>query len=375
MPEKKSKKFKIVMILLICTAVLFVGTVGTLYYLDMQKHKQNVKSALKELPVSEIPDLLADTEKLDENKIDFKTDREFTENLTKFSAKAYKNLTKDVKSDYSVLYDMTTDEILFEENADKKCYPASTTKLLTAAVAAKIITDQNMIITVGEEIYMVGAESSRAGLTIGMQLTFSDLMDALMLPSGNDAANVMAVSAARIYKDNPNMPYKEALEVFVELMNDAAEQIGAVNSHFVHPDGWHDENHYTTARDLAKIAAYAKSIPIIAKSCSTHYAERNLVKGGMMYWVNGNLMLNDYYECYSKYCDGLKTGFTDQAGSCIVSSATVEGHTLIAVIMNGYDGYAKYDDANLLFTRGYKLYNLAYKYGATSQSGKPRSIQ
>ena len=119
MPEKKSKKFKIVMILLICTAVLFAGTVGTLYYLDMQKHKQNVKSALKELPVSEIPDLLADTEKLDENKIDFKTDREFTENLTKFSAKAYKNLTKDVKSDYSVLYDMKTDEILFEENADK----------------------------------------------------------------------------------------------------------------------------------------------------------------------------------------------------------------------------------------------------------------
>ena len=360
MPEKKSKKFKIVMILLICTAVLFAGTVGTLYYLDMQKHKQNVKSALKELPVSEIPDLLADTEKLDENKIDFKTDREFTENLTKFSAKAYKNLTKDVKSDYSVLYDMTTDEILFEENADKKCYPASTTKLLTAVVAAKIITDQNMIITVGEEIYMVGAESSRSGLTIGMQLTFSDLMDALMLPSGNDAANVMAVNSARIYKNNPKMPYKEALALFVELMNDAAEQIGA---------------HYTTAKDLAKIAAYAKSIPIIAKSCSTHYAERKLVKGGMMYWVNGNLMLNDYYECYSKYCDGLKTGFTDQAGSCIVSSATVEGHTLIAVIMNGYDGYAKYDDANLLFTRGYKLYNLAYKYGATSQSGKPRSIQ
>ena len=375
MPEKKSKKWKIVMILLICIVVLFAGTLGTLYYFDMQRHKENVKSALKELPVSEIPALLADTEKLDENKIDFSTDREFKENLTKFTAKTYKNLTKDVRADYSVLYDMTTDEILFEENGDKKCYPASTTKLLTAAVAAKIITDSNRIITVGEEIYMVGAESSRAGLKIGMQLTFSDLMDALMLPSGNDAANVMAVNCARIYKDNPKMPYKEALEVFVELMNEAAEQIGATNSHFVHPDGWHDENHYTTARDLAKIAVYAKSFPIIAKSCSTHYAERKLVKGGMMYWVNGNLMLNDYYQCYSQYCDGLKTGFTDQAGSCVVSSATLEGHTLIAVIMNGYDGYAKYDDANLLFTRGYRLYNLVYKYSAINQSGRPQTIQ
>ena len=77
MPEKKSKKWKIVMILLICIVVLFAGTLGTLYYFDMQKHKENVKSALKELPVSEIPALLADTEKLDENKIDFSTDREF----------------------------------------------------------------------------------------------------------------------------------------------------------------------------------------------------------------------------------------------------------------------------------------------------------
>ena len=373
MPDKK--KMKITVISLICVILLIGGTIGTLYYADVMKQRQEmIKNAISDVPLAEIPKPLVDVN-YDPNRPEYETERKFTVNTSKFSEKIYRNLTKDVKAEHSVLYDVTTDEILFEENADTKCYPASTTKLLTAVVATKIITDPDTVITVGNEIKMIGEESSTAGLKVGMKLTFSDLMDAMMLPSGNDAAYTMAVNCARIYKNDPKLSYKEALNFFVELMNDAAKQLGATNSKFVNPDGWHSPNHYTTAKDLAKISAYAKSIPIIAKSCSTHYAERELVKGGMMYWVNGNLMLNDYYKCYSKYCDGLKTGFTDEAGSCIVSSATVEGHIMIAVIMNGYDGYAKYDDANLLFKMGYKLYKLSYTYGVpNNQAGKPRLI-
>ena len=369
-----NKNLKITVILLICAVLLVDGAAVALYCLDVQKQQQEImKNAIQEMPLAEIPKPIAAN--YDPNRPEYETTRKFTVNTSKFSEKIYRNLTKDVKADYSVLYDMETDEILFEENSDKKLYPASTTKLLTAVVATKIITDPDTVITVGNEIKMIGEESSTAGLEVGMKLTFSDLMDAMMLPSGNDAAYTMAVNCSRIYKDNPKMPAKDALNLFVELMNDAAAQLGATNSKFVNPDGWHSSNHYTTARDLAKISAYAKSVPIIAKSCSTHYAERELVKGGMMYWVNGNLMLNDYYKCYSKYCDGLKTGFTDKAGSCIVSSATVEGHTMIAVIMNGYDGYAKYDDANLLFRMGFKLYGLPYTSGVpNSQAGKPRLI-
>ena len=372
--SRKSKKFRITVISLICTAAVLAGAGGTLYYFDVQRHQQNISNAVKEVPLAELPELVIEPN-YDPNRPVYEPSGKFTVNTSKFSDKIYKNLIKDVRAEYSVLYDMTTDEILFEENADKKCYPASTTKLLTAIVATKIITDPDTVITVGNEIKMIGEESSTAGLKIGMKLTFSDLMDAMMLPSGNDAAYAMAVNCSRIYKNDPKMSNKDALNFFVELMNEAAQQLGAVNSKFVNPDGWHSPNHYTTAKDLAKISAYAKSVPIIAKSCSTHYAERELVKGGTMYWVNGNLMLNDYYNCYSKFCDGLKTGFTDEAGSCIISSATVDDHVMIAVIMDGYDGYAKYDDANLLFTRGYKLYRLSYRYGVpNSQAGKPRLI-
>ena len=373
MPENR-KKLKITVISLTCAAVVLSGAVGTLYYLDVQKQREDIQNAVTEVPLAEIPEPVVDFD-YDPNRPVYETSRKFTVNTSKFSEKIYKNLTRDVRAEYSVLYDMNTDEILFEENADKKCYPASTTKLLTAIVATKIITNPDTVITVGSEIKLIGEESSTAGLEEGMKLKFSDLMDAMMLPSGNDAAYTVAVNCSRIYKNDKKLSNKEALNFFVELMNEAAVQLGATNSKFVNPDGWHSPNHYTTAKDLAKIAAYAKSIPLIAKSCSTHYAEMKPVKGEMLYWVNGNLMLNDYYKCYSKYCDGLKTGFTDEAGSCIISSATVENHTMIAVIMNGYDGYAKYDDANLLFKRGYKIYGIPYTYGVpNSQAGKPSSI-
>lgn len=372
MPDKK--KMKIMVILVICIVLLTDCAVVVMYYLDVQRqHQEIIENAIQEIPLAEIPKPIAAN--YDPNRPEYETTRKFTMNTLKFSEKIYRNLTKDVKADYSVLYDMETDEILFEENFDKKLYPASTTKLLTAIVATKIITDPDTVITVGNEIKMIGEESSRAGLEVGMKLTFSDLMDAMMLPSGNDAAYTMAVNCARIYKDDPKMSNKAALNCFVELMNDAADQLGATNSQFVNPDGWHSPNHYTTAKDMAKIGAYAREVPLIAKSCSTHYAERKLVSGEMLYWVNGNLMLNDYYKCYSKYCDGLKAGFTDEAGSCIVSSATVEGHKMIAVVMNGYDGYSKYDDANLLFRMGYKIYGLPYTSGVpNSQAGKPRLL-
>ena len=363
--KTKKKKFFPVKFSAILCSIAVLGSIGYTFYLidSSQKERLAIQNAAKEMPMPDIPKPILSLEDYDANRPVYQTERTFNFNNSGMTQKAYRTLTNKVTAGYSVLYDATADEIIFEENSDKKCYPASTTKLLTAIVASKIITDSQMIITVGNEIKMIGEESSSAGLKMGMKLTFETLMDAMMLPSGNDAAYTMAVTSARIYKNDTSIPNKEAVAIFVDLMNDAAVQIGATNSHFANPDGWHDKNHYTTAKDLAKISIYAKSIPIIANSCKTHYAERKLIKGGMMYWVNTNIMLNDYYGYYSPYCDGLKTGYTDEAGSCVIASATMDGHTFIAVVMDGKNGYSKYDDANLMFQSGFKMYELKYTYG------------
>ena len=374
LPRKKKKNWLLRFSAVLFTLVL-VGTAGyAVHFFDDRADEQLIRSAAKQMPLPNIPKPIVDPATFDPDSPLYENNRLFTENNDAFSEKILQNFQKNVKSTYVSLYDATEDTILYEKNALKKCYPASTTKLLTAIVACRLITDPDDVITVEKEIKLIGEDSSSAGLKKGMKLTFSMLMDAMMLPSGNDAAYTIAVNAARIYKHDPKLSYEEAVAVFVRLMNDAAMQIGAENSHFVNPDGWHDPDHYTTARDLAKITAYAKSVPLIAESCRKHYVECKPVRGDMLYWVNTNLMLNDYYGCYSPYCDGMKTGFTDEAGPCIISSATMDGHTLIAVLMDGKDGYSKYEEANLLFKNGFALYQLKYTTGLPPTS-EPATIE
>lgn len=338
----------------------------------------------------------------------FKVDKKvFSKNVTD-------TLDKQISSKYVVLYDVTSDKILYEKNGSDKCYPASTTKMLTAIVGAKIIPPET-VITVGDEIKLINWDSSTAGLVKGMKLTFEMLMDALMLPSGNDAAYTIAVNAARMYTGNNDLSDEEAVKTFMELVNKAAAEIGCKGTHYVTPDGWHDDDHYTSAEDLARIAAYARTVPLVKNSFGKFEAEWDVIydetsttessnsessadtgssaessadssvvssdesgeisenadesseeeevyKPSTLYWTNSNKMLDPESSCYSKFCDGIKTGFTDEAGTSVVCSATVEGHTMIAVIMFGYTMYTKYDDANRLFKQGFATYGLNYTY-------------
>ncbi len=286
----------------------------------------------------------------------------------RFTPEVMNALEGSISSKYVVLYDVTADQIIFTKNADDKCYPASTTKLLTAITACGIITDPQKVITVGDEIFMIDEESSTAYLEKDMQLTFEMLIDALLIPSGNDAAYTIAVNCGRILKNDTKLSNEKALEAFMEQVNKVAADIGASHTHFVTPDGIHDDNHYTSAHDLAVIGDYAKTIPLISKSCAKSYSEWKLVKGGTLGWLNSNKMLQSNSGQYSEYCDGLKTGFTDEAGSSVVSSATINGHTFIAVAMFG-DYYGKYDDCNLLFQKGFELYNLKYTFDGFSYGG------
>ena len=328
---------------------------------------------------------------------EFKTDKK------RFNSKTIKMLDSKVTAKYVVLYDVDADKIIYERSGHEKCYPASTTKMLTAIVGAKIIP-ADTVITVGEEIGLIDWDSSTAGLMVGMKMKFEALMDALMLPSGNDAAYTIAVNAARIYTGNDKLTDEEAVKEFMGLVNEAAKEIGCEKTHYVTPDGWHDDDHYTCAADLTKIAAYARTVPLVKASCSKAEAEWELIKEessessqesvskaaekpvsetsaessetnegeeeeseevympDTMYWTNSNRLILPDSESYSKYCDGMKTGFTDEAGTSVVASATMEGHTFIAAIMFGETLYKKYDDANILFKEGFKLYGLNYTY-------------
>ena len=289
-------------------------------------------------------------------------------NSTRISAKTVMELDEEITSEFVALYDVTADEVVYSKNYSKKCYPASTTKLLTAITASKIITDPQTVITVGDEIEMIAWDSSRAYLEKGTQLTFEMLMDALLLPSGNDAAYTMAVSCGRIYKNDMKLSNSEALKVFMELCNDAAKKIGATHTHFTAPDGIHDDKHYTSAQDLMIIADYARTIPIVAKSCAKAYVDWKPIKGSVPSWENSNkLILPNETGIYSPYCDGMKTGYTSEAGSSVVASATMEGHTFIAVVMNAQTLYTKYNDCNALFKKAFELYSLEYTYGAAQE--------
>jgi len=313
-----------------------------------------------ENPSSDIPEESASEQ---EGVLTYDNPHEYRVNNKRFSADTYTMFDKTITSEFVALYDVTADEVIFSKNYNKKCYPASTTKLLTAITASNIITDPDTVITVGDEIQLIGWDSSRACLEEGMQLTFEMLIDALLLPSGNDAAYTIAVNCGRIYKDDPSLSNEEAVEVFMGLVNDAAKQIGADHTHYVTPDGWHDDDHYTSAQDLVVIGDYAKTIPLISKSCAKAYVEYELIKGGSIAWSNSNKLLLSDSGVYSEYCDGLKTGFTDEAGTSVVASATIDHHTFIAVVMNGENLYSKYEDCNLLFKKAFELYDLDYTFG------------
>lgn len=360
--SKKKKTLIVKIIAVLCVLVVLVGVVMTVsFYSSMATEDKAVNaehSDVSELVISAV----MPPEPFKLKKPIYSASGEYKTNLQKIPSDVRKELDKTVTAEFIVLYDATTDEILYQRNADKKCYPASTTKLLTAIVASAII-EPDTEITVGKEIELIGEDSSTAGLEVGDKLTFEMLMDALMLPSGNDAAYTIAVNAAKIYEENDKLTDEEAVSIFMDLVNDAAEQIGATETHFVTPDGWHDDNHYTSAKDLAKIAVYARTVPIVKNSVKKAYAEWTLKDGATVAWYNSNQLLLGNSGLYSKYVDGMKTGFTDEAGSSVVASATMSGHTLIAVVMNGETLYKKYEDANLLFKAGFDLYNLDYTYG------------
>lgn len=231
----------------------------------------------------------------------------------------------DVYCNSAILIDARTGNVLYEKNSNQQAYPASTTKILTAYIALTQIGDTNTeIIPTKNAIMSVPVGSSLAYFSENEKLTLEQVLFGLLLPSGNDAANIIA---EYVSGSNSN---------FAELMNVTAEKLGATNSHFVNPSGWHDNEHYTTAADLAKIAYNAMKIPKFKEVVSqTRYVmpETNVSKVKRTF-INTNKLLSSG-EYYYEAATGIKTGYTSQAGNCLVASASKDGVELISVAMGG----------------------------------------
>lgn len=246
------------------------------------------------------------------------------------SAISYK-CDKKTYSDSILMVNLDSDTVVFEKDADSKRYPASLTKIMTYIIVAENVKDfDNTRVEVKQEILdeLLNTGSSLSGLEyhVGDKMTVTDLLYCLMVASGNDAALVLAD-----YVGGGNV------NAFVELMNNKAAELGCKQTHFVNPHGLHDDNHYTTARDMYIITSYAMTMPKFTEvtSTATYYCE-----GDDYPIVTTNYMIdaNRGGEYYYMYATGVKTGTTDEAGRCLVSTALYDGYSYMVVSLHSpYD--------------------------------------
>lgn len=226
-----------------------------------------------------------------------------------------------------ILMDAKTGQVLCEKNADDKLYPASTTKILTAVVALEKGDLNQMMVASKEAVKDIGPDGMNIFIGAGEILRMEDLLNAMLIQSANETANILAENLAPTRKD------------FIDMMNEKARELGATNTHFTNPNGMHDDEHYTTARDLSNIARYAMTIPkfreIVSKT-SYNMAPTNMhKKWDELYTTNKFLYrTSDYFTKVT----GIKSGFTSQAGFNLVSSAVnKDGMELIAVVLGEKD--------------------------------------
>lgn len=271
----------------------------------------------------------------------------------------------DIAAVSAILMEKTTGNVLYEKDADKKIYPASMTKVLTSLILMDYFKPED-IITVGDEINDISLDSSKAGHVVGEQITAENLIRGLMIPSGNDSAAVVAASVVKKKENNNNLSSDECIAEFAKIMNEKAKELGCTNSHFANPHGYHNENHYTTARDMSLIVSAAMDNEIISEIAAEKSFSGNSLGNlkdqhpdaitNEYNWKSHNLLIAAGSEYNYEYATGFKTGFTDEAGDCVAATAEKDGAKLIAVICNSEDP-GRWNDAKKLFDYGFNNYS------------------
>lgn len=255
-----------------------------------------------------------------------------------------------VEAEAAVLIDAKSGNILFQKNADSKMFPASTTKIMTALLTIEAIErgalTMEEVLTVPDGMFAeLPPDGSKVGLQTGEEMNIDNLLKGLLIASGNDAALLLAERVGG------------SVEYFVEMMNARAAELGLRNTHFANPHGLHNEEHYTSARDLA----------LIAQKAMTYSAFRNIVDiahiyldatnlNPQRYFINTNNLVSRfrYLDYYYEKATGIKTGATTEAGNCLVSSAKDGEAELICVVLKGETVKVSHADSKKLLEYGFK---------------------
>ncbi|HHT96949.1 MAG TPA: D-alanyl-D-alanine carboxypeptidase [Clostridiales bacterium] len=249
----------------------------------------------------------------------------------------------DIAAKSALLVNVETGEVLYYKNPCKTIFPASTVKLLTAIVALDHC-DVDDIIVVGEEASMIASDSSKANLVRGHTFTLKMLLEALLIPSGNDAAYVIATHVGRRSLGNMEASIDDALLEFIRLMNEKAYNLGAENSCFKTPDGYDAIGQYTNVYDMALIGVEAIRSDLILEISKKPKSRTVCVSGQIYNWNNTNGLINKDSANYYEYAIGLKTGTSTMAGRCLISAAQYNGKRYIAVVM-GSTAQDRFKDA------------------------------
>ena len=252
-----------------------------------------------------------------------------------------------IYAESAFLIDMDSGDILVSKNSKIRLYPASTTKIMTALLALESGIGLDDMITIPPEAADVPEGSSVINIKPGDQMTWRDLLYGLMLRSGNDAANAIAVAVSG------------SIQGFVEGMNRRASELGCTGTQFVNAHGYHNKNHYTTAQDLARIAYAAMQNPTFREIAAAPYWTLTVTRNGKTASTdaeNRNLLVVPESEYYYPAATGIKTGHHNKAGRCVVASAEAEGVRLMAIVMDSPDEARQFSDAKKLFDYGFSQY-------------------
>lgn len=279
--------------------------------------------------------------------------------LSSFSigASASFNSLMETEADIVLLINTDTETVILDKNADKHSAPASLTKIVTCMLVLENCTDLSTMVTCKRENLngLYEQNAATAGILAGESLSIKDLLYCLMLPSAADAANILAD-----YVGN-------GIDNFVVMMNEFVAKLGCENTKFYNAHGLDtDPNAYTTANDLYKITKYALQNPTFKEITSTsRYDIKPTDKyPHTRYLHNTNKMMNPGIPDY--YCDavsGVKTGTTDAAGRCVITTASCDGYNYLLIVM----GAPQYDidndgvEENVAFTDSKKIYNWAFE--------------
>ena len=257
--------------------------------------------------------------------------------------------TRELTAKQYFVYDLANKDYQTISGAgEERIYPASVTKLFTAYVALQYL-EPEQVITAGDALKLVVPGSSVAEIQTGDQLTVEQLIEAMLLPSGNDAAYLLAVEAGRTIEANTALHASEAAQRFVERMNEVAGELGMTGTHFVNPDGIHKPEHYTTYDDLVTMAEMALKEPAITRYSGVATDTVTLGDRPATQWKNTNELVHPESEYYCPYAIGLKTGQTPSAGSCLLSALQYEDTTYIIGVFGCPEAEDRFDDTLQLF--------------------------